>query len=197
MTRSSFLAATASTDSQARERRRVAVLNKRARIAVSSGVGADDRLAEVESLYRTRFRHFLRVATAITGSRELALEAVQDAFGDAIRSRATFRGEGSLEAWVWRLVVNASRDARRRVEEMPMEPTAVADRANGRLDSSELRAAIAALPERQRLVLFLRYYADLDYRAIAEALEIKTGTVSAMLNQAHHALRRLLEEVEA
>ena len=172
-------------------------LNKRARTAVSRGVDADDRLAKIEDLYRTRFRHFLRVAIAITGSRELALEAVQDAFGDAIRSRSTFRGQGMLEAWVWRLVVNASRDARSRVADIPVEPTAMAERNNGRVDSAELRAAIAALPERQRLVLFLRYYADLDYRHIAEALEIKTGTVSATLNQAHRSLRRRLEEVEA
>ena len=172
-------------------------LNKRGAPAVSRGVSADDRLAGIEDLYRTRFRHFLRVAIAITGSPELALEAVQDAFGDAIRSRNTFRGEASLEAWVWRLVVNASRDSRRRVADPPVESTAMAERNNGRVESSDLRAAIAALPERQRLALFLRYYADLDYRAIAEALEVKTGTVSAMLNQAHHALRRLLEEVEA
>jgi len=166
-------------------------------MAVSKGVSADDRLAEIEDLYRTRFRDFLRVAIAITGSPELGVEAVQDAFGDAIRSRRNFRGEGSLAAWVWRLVVNASRDARRQVADVPVEPTAIAERSNGRVDSSELRAAIAALPERQRLVLFLRYYADLDYRGIAVTLEIKTGTVSAMLNQAHRALRSVLDEVEA
>ncbi len=134
---------------------------------------------------------------AITGRPELALEAVQDAFGDAIRSRDTFRGESSLEAWVWRLVVNASRDVRPQGGSAPVEPAAVAEPSNGRVDSADLRAAIAALPERQRLVLFLRYYADLDYRGIAGALEIRTGTVSATLNQAHGALRRLLEEVEA
>jgi len=48
---------------------------------------------------------------------------------------------------------------------------------------------VAALPERQRLMVFLRYYADLDYRAIATALGVKTGTVSATLNAAHAALR--------
>jgi RNA polymerase sigma factor (sigma-70 family) len=52
------------------------------------------------------------------------------------------------------------------------------------------------LPERQRLVLFLRYYADLDYAAIADALEIKSGTVAATLHTAHAALRRQLLEVE-
>jgi DNA-directed RNA polymerase specialized sigma24 family protein len=42
-------------------------------------------------------------------------------------------------------------------------------------------------------VLFLRYYADLDYRAIARALSISSGTVGATLSQAQKALERELE----
>jgi RNA polymerase sigma factor (sigma-70 family) len=56
---------------------------------------------------------------------------------------------------------------------------------------------IAGLPERQRLVVFLRYYADLEYREIAAALGIETGTVSATLSAAHAALRKSMAEVEA
>ena len=59
---------------------------------------------------------------------------------------------------------------------------------------SELRELIASLPERQRHVLFLRYYADLDYQAIADVLDLRIGTVGATLNKAHFALRRQLEE---
>ena len=44
---------------------------------------------------------------------------------------------------------------------------------------------LARLPERQRTAVFLRYYADLDYAAIGEALGITTGTVAATLNAAH------------
>jgi hypothetical protein len=50
-------------------------------------------------------------------------------------------------------------------------------------------AAIGALPERQRLVLFLRYYADLDHRGIATALGIRPGTVGAALHEAHRSVR--------
>ncbi len=57
--------------------------------------------------------------------------------------------------------------------------------------------ALARLPERQRIVVFLRYYADLDYAAIGQALGIRTGTVSATLNAAHAALQIQLEEVRA
>jgi RNA polymerase sigma factor (sigma-70 family) len=63
-------------------------------------------------------------------------------------------------------------------------------------DEAGVRAWVAALPERQRLAVYLRYYADLDYRAIADALGIEVGTVSASLSSAHQALRRSLEEVE-
>ena len=57
-----------------------------------------------------------------------------------------------------------------------------------------VRDAVAALPERQRLALFLRYYADLDYAAIADALGVRRGTVSATLNHAHAALREALQK---
>ena len=59
-----------------------------------------------------------------------------------------------------------------------------------------MRTWIAALPERQRLAVFLRYFADLDYQSIATALEIEVGTVAATLSSARLALRRSLEEVE-
>ena len=49
------------------------------------------------------------------------------------------------------------------------------------------------LTERQREIVFLHYYADLDYAAIAEALAISPGTVGATLNAARQALRAALE----
>jgi DNA-directed RNA polymerase specialized sigma24 family protein len=42
----------------------------------------------------------------------------------------------------------------------------------------------------------LRYYADLDYRAIADVLGIEVGTVSATLSAAHQSLRKRLQEVK-
>lgn len=101
-----------------------------------------------------------------------------------------------LEAWVWRVVLNAARsDVRRSIEAVAYEPAA----ANGRPEEdAELRVVLSRLPERQRIAIFLRYYADLDYVAIGEALGIRTGTVAATLNAAHTALRtRLEEEVRA
>jgi RNA polymerase sigma-70 factor (ECF subfamily) len=153
-------------------------------------------LEELERLYLRRREVFLGVATAITHDDSLAADALHDGFVAAVRSRRSFRGEGSLDGWVWRLVVNA---ARRLAAERPgpaAPPEAAVAARNGSPDEPDgtIRSVVAALPERQRLVVFLRYYADLDYNAIAEALDVQPGTVAATLNAARGAIRRQLEE---
>jgi DNA-directed RNA polymerase specialized sigma24 family protein len=152
--------------------------------------------AQLEALYRARFEHFSRVASAICHDAELGRDAVQTAFAVAVRARGSFRRRGPLEAWVWRILVN---EARRLAGEPNGEPLGdLAEAASNGQGGDELglRGWIAALPERQREALFLRYYADLDYRTIADVLGIEVGTVSATLSAAHRTLRRRLEEVE-
>ena len=58
-----------------------------------------------------------------------------------------------------------------------------------RASESSFCALVARLPERQRTALFLRYYADLDYAAIAELLSIRPGTVGKLLHDARATLR--------
>lgn len=156
-------------------------------------------VSEIESLYREHYRDFLRLAAAISGDEATGHDAVQEAFSQVLKQRSSFRGEGPLKAWVWRVVVNAARSQRRAraVRREAPGPAGEAASLNGHAESdSGMRAWIAALPERQRLAIFLRYFADLDYQAIATALDVEIGTVSATLNTAHRALRRSLEEVE-
>lgn len=153
-------------------------------------------LVELRSLYERRLGEFRRVAAAIVGRRDAAEDVVQEAFVRAVRARESFAGDGPLDAWVWRIVLDAARDSRARASravdaEAPIETPA--DLSDGRREV--VRAAVEQLPERQRLVLFLRYYADLDYRSIAETLSISDGTVAATLNAAHARLRQLLTEV--
>ena len=164
---------------------------------VDVGSGESTLLAEIESLYRERFADFVAVAASIVGERESARETVQDAFASVVRTRGDFRREAPLEAWVWRAVVNAARKKRGRYARevhLRFTPTA-ANGASPHDERTELATLVAALPERQRLVLFLRYYADLDYRRIAEILRVEVGTVSATLHAAHASLRRALNEV--
>jgi RNA polymerase sigma-70 factor, ECF subfamily len=146
-----------------------------------------------------RLPKFRRVARAIVGDGEAARDVVQEAFAQALRGRAGFRGSGSLEGWLWRTVVNAARmhqRTRKASGDAQLRAREPAHR-NGCENEPELRlhAAVAALPERQRLVLFLRYYADLDYAAIAESLQISPGTVAATLSSARSSLKRQLEEI--
>jgi len=153
---------------------------------------ADALLAQLEELYRNEYRRFVRVALAVLRDEERAVDAVQDAFATAVQKRAKFRGEGPLEAWVWRMVVNTALKEHGRVKPLPLSEPRVTDSAE---EPAAVGEAIARLPERQRLALFLRYYADLDYASIATALEVTPGTVGATLNAAHRSLRRLLQEV--
>ena len=168
---------------------------------VTLGRGDDQRLDEIALVYQQAFGRFLRVATAILGDVELARDAVQEAFARAITFRDDYRGNGSLGAWLWRIVVNHACSCRR-----AGEASAWASERLGHGAAREsiaqpsppdpfLRELVAVLPERQRLALFLRYYADLDYGEIAAALGIRPGTVGAMLNAAHQTLRLRLDEL--
>ena len=139
---------------------------------------------ELEALYRERLPDFTRAAAAIAGDRDAGSDAVQDAFAKALRKRRRYR-DGNLEAWVWRIVVNAARDAARR-QRRKATPPPIETRAD------ELGLPLELLTERQREVLFLHYYADLDYATIADALEISAGTVGATLSAARQTLRDAL-----
>ena len=155
---------------------------------------------EIEAVYRGRLAELRRVATAITGSREAGCDAVQEAFALAVYRRGQFRGDGSLEAWLWRIVVRSSRDVAARIARRPSVP--LDDESAIRTvellgdSGSAVQQLVAELPERQRLVLFLRYYAELEYMTIAEALDISSGTVGATLTQARENLRQLMTGVK-
>jgi len=153
---------------------------------------------ELEAVYRANLPRFVRTAAAIVGDEATGRDAVQDAFVRAVRERAGFRGEAPLEAWVWRVVINEALALRRRraaEAEWDGGTSAAVSTNHVPEEDATVRAWVAALPERQRLVVFLRYFADLDYRAIAVALDVEVGTVSATLAAAHGALRRSLQEV--
>lgn len=157
---------------------------------------AADVRRQVEEAYRSGYPRFERVARAFSGDRERGREAVQDGFVDALRSAARYEGRGSIDAWVWACVVNRARKARERATR-PLED--VAERGgepNHDGGPAAIRARIALLPERQRLAVFLRYYADLEYRDIADVLGIAVGTVSATLAAAHATLRISLQEAD-
>jgi hypothetical protein len=80
-------------------------------------------------------------------------------------------------------VINAAHDLNRAVSRTPAEPEDVAADSVSESDAGAalVREAVQRLPARQRDALYLRYYLDLEYRAIADVLDMEVGTVSATL----------------
>jgi len=152
-------------------------------------------VAGLSALYHEAYHRFVRVAEAITRDPEEARDAVQEGFANALRELDRFTGRGSFEGWVWRCVTNAARMSRRksRFRVLATSPESPVEAVE---PERKLLERIGRLPERQRLVLFLRYFADLSYDGIAEALDVSPGTVAATLNAAHRTLRRELEEAD-
>lgn len=149
-------------------------------------------VAELERIYAEGLPAFRRVATAITGDREAGCDAVQEAFATAVRKRRSYRGEGSIEAWVWQIVLNTARGTRRRSDPRTRM------NADARVNSSAVDPAVdiplEVLTDRQREIVFLRYFADLSYGEIGRILGIANGTVGATLNGAHGALRQAMQK---
>ena len=161
-----------------------------------SGFGSGADPAVIAELYEQRFRAFVAGAYAVVGEPETARDVVQEAFARALRERRRFRQDGPLEAWLWRIVLNVARDfARRsRYAELSVDELAEIAPLGSDLPVDDLRSELRALPERQRLAVFLHYYADLPYDEVARVLDVAPGTVGASLNAARKALRHRIEE---
>jgi RNA polymerase sigma-70 factor (ECF subfamily) len=153
----------------------------------------DRRAAAIEELYRTRYSAFRNGVAALTGSHESARDVVQEAFARALRDRDQYRGDGPLAAWVWRIAMRTALESRRNGRELTVEE--VVERTPVPLPERDpaLAEALHALPPRRRLVVFLRYFADLSYAEIADVCGISEGTVAATLAHAHADLSAALE----
>jgi RNA polymerase sigma factor (sigma-70 family) len=144
-----------------------------------------------------------RLAAVILGSAADAEEAVSDAAFLAWRSRNGLRDADRFEAWFGRIVVNTCRDrlrSRRRrpvVEVLPAAPNEAAEPGDFRElihTRDELARAFERLSADDRIVLVLRFWADLSVESIAERLGIPSGTVKSRL---HHAIARLRAGMKA
>jgi RNA polymerase sigma factor (sigma-70 family) len=172
------------------------VVAERADASREARAASDPALELIEAVYREQAGRFRRVAAAIVESNEAAEDVVQEAFASAVAKRRSFRGSGAASAWIWRIVVNSALSRRRRgrlegrlLEWLKARGDHAVEAGTG---EASFRALVARLPERQRAALFLRYYADLDYAAIAEVLSIKPGTVGKLLHDARATLRAAL-----
>ena len=156
----------------------------------------DERTQAIELLYRQRYVRFRDGVATITGSYDTARDVVQETFAKALRRRLTFRGEGSLEAWVWKIAIRTAWERRRELPDLSLNGTIEAALVEPERDPV-LAEALRTLPAKRRLIVFLRYFADLSYGEIASICEVSEGTVGATLSQARAALEELLQKEDA
>jgi len=190
--------------------------------AKALGVSTDDLILRFqkgqprafEALY-DRFKDYVyRVALFVTRDSVAAEDAVQETFLDVLRALPNYRVEGParFETWLCRVTVNRCRsrmrrktlpsadwdDIEERLERIPEphpnhDPETVALRGERAV---ELWRAVDELPEKQRVVVLLRYQQGLAYSEIAQTLGIKEGTVKSRLYHAHRELNERLQSLE-
>ncbi|WP_375499364.1 SigE family RNA polymerase sigma factor [uncultured Jatrophihabitans sp.] len=138
----------------------------------------------------------LRLAFVLTGDHHAAEDLTQTALADMYRHWRRVSAARSPQAYARRVLVNAFVSGRRRrwTSERPVEVQdhhlpPVTDPAAGVALRETLRARVAELPLRSRTVLVLRFWADLDDHAIADAMGTTPSTVRATAARALAALR--------
>lgn len=154
----------------------------------------ESHATRIERVYRERYVGFRNALATVTGDSDSARDAVQEGFARALRSARTFRGDGPIEAWVWKICLRSALELRGRGSRQASLDDVEPGLVEPELDPM-LADALRQLPARRRLIVFLRYFADLSYAEIAAACDVSEGTVAATLTQARVSLAEQLQEV--
>ena len=158
----------------------------------------DGRSETFEAFYRRSWPVVFRAAYLISGDRETARDLAQEAF---VRAFEHWRGVSTMErpeAWTYRVVSNLSLSWRRRQRlAREREPQA---RLGAQLEPGEsvpeIVSALRTLPAAQRVVVVMRYYADLSIEETARALRKRPATVRSLAAQGIARLRASFAEQE-
>lgn len=143
---------------------------------------------------------------SIGGDRSTADDVTQQVFLKLFTAIRQFRGDSEFTTWLYRLVVNACLDERRRHRRLLPWGETVAMRNPGdkkpqekqyaRLEISEaVREAIAELKPKFRLPILLKYIEGLSYEEIASVMGCSKGTVASRLNRGHSQLAKRLSHL--
>lgn len=175
--------------------------------------GTDDRelvrrhvAGEAEAfgeLFRRHRDRMWAVAVGICHDREVAADAVQEAFISAFRRAGSYRGDAAVTTWLHRVVVNACLDQVRRARPTSELTDATTDRLAAPGDGPAavdtrllVHEALQHLPEGQRLALVLVDMHGVPVAEAAEILEVAVGTVKSRCARGREALASLLGEPE-
>jgi RNA polymerase sigma-70 factor (sigma-E family) len=164
------------------------------------GPAAEQATQAVDSLYRAHALGLVRFALMLVGDQTTAEDVVQEAFLGLYQGWHRMRDPGNTLGYLRTAVLNGCRSVHRRRRTWRMrvihDPPAWSAEA-AVMDGEDRRAVLTAvgrLPVRQREVLALKYYLDLEEKEIARMLGISRGTVSAT---GHRALAALAREIHA
>jgi RNA polymerase sigma-70 factor (ECF subfamily) len=158
-----------------------------------------------EELCRLYAPKVCRFAAMIARSSGEADDLAQDALLRAVRAIGTYdAAKGTPDAWLWRIVVNTSRDAGRRRELArsllerlifiaPRESQSVEDAVLVRLRDADLHTHLRSLPHRDRTLLALRYGAGLDVAEVGAAVGLSADSTGKAIRRALARLRARLE----
>lgn len=154
------------------------------------------------ALIHDRIDRLYGLAGLITGDRTRAEDAVQDALLRAWRDLPRLRDRERFDAWLRRLVVNASHDQGRRVRrraEVAFDPehaTSVPDASEQLAHRDELERGFARITPSDRSVIALRYYLSLSTAEAAEVLGVREVALRSRLHRALSSLRHALSTPE-
>jgi RNA polymerase sigma-70 factor (ECF subfamily) len=157
--------------------------------------GDPDAFAELVRRHQDRL---WAVAVRTLGDREEAADALQDALVSAYRRADGYRGEAAVTTWLHRIVVNACLDRVRRRRSRPTVALPEQELADPRDDHArtetalDVRAALARLPEHQRLALVLVDMQGLSVAEVAAMLGVAEGTVKSRCARGRAALAPVL-----
>lgn len=145
-----------------------------------------------DGLFAAKRVPMVRLATLLVGSPAIAEEVVQDAFTSVNERWDDVEYPG---AYLRTSVVNGCAQVLRRRTIEQRYTAARVEVADSEIPEQliELRSALDRLTDRQRLVVVLRYFADLPDEEIAEALGVQPSTVRSLSHRAVAALRKELE----
>lgn len=170
------------------------------RVLVDAVISGDDEAFRI--LVDRESANVIALCRRVLGDRQEAEDVAQEAFLQAYRALPTFRGDGPFGAWLGRIAIRMAIARLRRPAELRADPT----RAGGWLEEpadgpdpqivaldgerrAEVLEAISTLPETQRRVVAMRFYADMSLDEIATATGAPMGTVKSRLHRALAALR--------
>jgi RNA polymerase sigma-70 factor (sigma-E family) len=166
----------------------------------SHATGADTALAAITEIYGTHYRSLVRLATLLVHDVSTAEEVVQDSFVALHAGLHRLRDSEKTLSYLRAAVVNRSRSVlRHRVVVDRNAPKPAPDMPSAEhgalalIERSSVVAALRSLPERQREVVVLRFYADLSEAQIAATMGITRGAVKSHTSRAMAALRSVLE----